>query len=50
MERRRRSGPTELTVGYGDEQQAKDGESIQEDNTHSTGVASEQIEEKNGVG
>ena len=31
--------------GYGDEHQAEDGEAMQEDNTHSNGVASEQSEE-----
>jgi len=32
-------------TGYGDKHQAEDGEAMQEDNTHSTGVASEQSEE-----
>ena len=34
-----------IQTGYGDEHQAEDSEAVQEDNTHSTGVASEQSEE-----
>ena len=34
-----------IRTGYGDEHQAEDGEAVQEDNTHSTDVASEQSEE-----
>jgi len=34
-----------IQMGYGDKHQAEDGEALQEDNTHSTGVASEQSEE-----
>jgi len=34
-----------IQTGYGDEHQAEDGEAMQEDNTHSTGVASGQSEE-----
>ena len=34
-----------IRTGYGDEHQAEDGEVMQQDNTHSTGVASEQSAE-----
>ena len=34
-----------IQTSYGDEHQAEDGEAVQEDNTHSTGVALEQSEE-----
>jgi len=34
-----------IQTGYGDEYQAEDEKAMQEDNTHSTGVASEQSEE-----
>ena len=34
-----------VQTGYGDEHQAEDGEVMQQDNTHSTGVASEQSAE-----
>jgi len=34
-----------IQTSYGDEHQAEDGEAMQEDNTHSTGIASEQSEE-----
>jgi hypothetical protein len=39
-----------IQMGYDDEHQAEDGGAMQEGNTHSTGVASEQSEERGVVG
>jgi len=52
LEKEEEADQQTIQTGYGDEHQAEDGETMQEDNTHSTGVASQQSEEteRGGVG